>query len=160
MFAMLHLPRLTRRGFGAAVLCICTVFLLSGCGNKNPTTIRVQGKITYRGKPLEKAEVQFSPVSASADSKALQRIAAGEVDSQGVYSLSTFTKGDGALPGEYAVTVTRIKRKTSIDGVEPTGGKAEPFAPEQYARQDTTPLKASIPADASGTLNLDFELKD
>jgi hypothetical protein len=131
---------------------------IAGCGSGNPATVQIHGTIIYRGKPLQKAEVQFSPVGADS-SKGLRRIASGEVDAQGVYSLSTFTKGDGVLPGDYAVTVTRIKRKSSIDGGD-SAAKVAPFVPEVYSRQEATPLKASVPAEASGTLRFDFELKD
>jgi hypothetical protein len=138
-------------------IAICVCLMLPGCGNKNPKTIQVQGKITYRGKPLDKAEVQFSPISDK--SQALRRIASGEVDANGVYSLSTFTRGDGVLPGDYMVTVTPVKRKSGIDGEE-VAPKPSALVPEVYLRTDTTPLKATIPADASGTLERDFEIKD
>jgi hypothetical protein len=137
-------------GFGIVVSTF------SGC-SKAPGTIPVGGKITYRGKPVLKAEVQFTPVESGADG-ALRRIAAGEVDSQGVYSLSTFRKGDGALPGEYVVTITPVKIK-NIDGGDPSA-KMQKIAPDIYMQTSATPLKASIQADASGSLTLDFDLKD
>jgi len=133
------------------------LFTLPGCGPKNPATVAVQGKITYRGKPLEKAEVQFSPIGEKAG--ALRRMAVGEVDSQGVYSLNTFIKGDGVLPGEYAVTISRIKRKNGVDAVE-NYVQEPPLVPAIYGSPDQTPLKATVPADASGTLTFDFEVKD
>jgi hypothetical protein len=149
--------RFRRRFCTLFVGIIGSLLTLEGCGSKYPTTIQVQGKITYRGKPLEKGEVQFSPVNEEASS--LRRIAAGEIDSQGIYSLSTFTKGDGVLPGEYAVTITLPKRKSGIDGGD-VAVKPESFIPEKYTMPNTTPLKASIAVDASEVQQMDFEVKD
>jgi hypothetical protein len=135
----------------------CILMTLPGCGNKNPTTIPVQGRITYLGKPLTMGEVQFSPTSETPG--VLRRLAIGEIDLQGVYSLSTFAHGDGVLPGEYAVTVTLPKRKSGVEGGD-AATSIGPFVPSRYSALDKTPLKVVVPADASGTLQLDFELKD
>jgi hypothetical protein len=139
------------------VASVCMLMALPGCGNKNPRTISVQGTISYRGKPLTNGEVQFTPKSETPG--ALRRPAIGEIDLQGVYSLSTFTKGDGALAGEYAVTVTLPKRKSGVEGGDAAAAIA-PFIPSRYSAIDKTPLKVVVPADANGTLRLDFELKD
>jgi hypothetical protein len=140
------------------VCLACGFSALQGCGNSRPKTVSVQGKIIYRNKPVEKVEVQFSPVGA--ERSALQRIATGEADTDGNYSLSTFTKGDGALPGEYVVTVTQLKRKSNIDGIETGTVTQSPKVPAIYSRQDSSPFKVTIPAEASGALQFDFDLKD
>jgi hypothetical protein len=143
--------------FWRLLLSMCAVCLLQGCGSQYPTTVPIQGTITYRGKPIDKGEVQFSPKDDATGAR--RRLAVGEVDAQGSYTLSTFTKGDGAMPGEYAVTITLPKRKSGVEvaeGVAP----AEQFIPTIYSALDKTPLKATIPADASGTLRFDFVLKD
>jgi hypothetical protein len=131
--------------------------LVQGCGSGYPTTVSIQGTITYRGKPINKGEVQFSPKEDATGKP--RRLAVGEVDAQGNYSLSTFTKGDGILPGEYVVTITLPKRKSGVEVVEGAAA-TEQFVPAIYSELDKTPLKATIPADASGALRFDFDLKD
>lgn len=154
---MLSRIRVCRPHWIVVIGTIGSLLTLPGCGPRNPTTVAVQGKVTYRGKPLEKAEVQFSPIGEK--SGMLRRVAVGEVDSQGVYSLNTFTKGDGVLPGEYAVTISRIKRKNGVDAVD-NYVQEPPLVPPVYNSPDHTPLKATVPADARGTLTFDFDVKD
>jgi hypothetical protein len=60
----------------------------------------VKGSVTLDGKTLVGALVTFVPKDPSAG-----RPAYGRTDANGQFQLSTFRTDDGALPGDYKVTV-------------------------------------------------------
>jgi hypothetical protein len=74
------------------------LLLTPGCGGLKP--VWVGGKVTLDGKPLAGATVSFVPIDENKG-----RSAGGKTDNDGNFELTTFTHGDGALPGEYKVTV-------------------------------------------------------
>jgi hypothetical protein len=61
----------------------------------------VSGKVTLKEKPIEGARVVFVAKEAGG------LPASGITDEQGVYQLTTFEAGDGALAGEYLVKVAK-----------------------------------------------------
>ena len=63
---------------------------------------RVQGEVTYNGKPLAHGTINFIPQGDDG------RGASGTIQ-EGAYDLTTLTPGDGAIPGTYRVTVTAIE---------------------------------------------------
>jgi hypothetical protein len=75
-----------------------------GCGGPNASpSIKVSGVVTLEGVPLEGAKVTYNSSSGNAP-------AIGVTDSKGRFELTTFDmktlkSTDGALPGEYKVTV-------------------------------------------------------
>jgi hypothetical protein len=138
----------------AIVSCIFTLSF-AGCGKQGLTTIPVQGQVTFKGNPLTNAEIAFHPSKLYADGP--NRIAVGKLDAEGRYKLSTVTHGDGIQPGEYGVVIVPREGGRVIDA-----GENEPVSqiPRMYSLISTTPLKATIPADASGGMQFDFELKE
>lgn len=90
-----------------AVHCLAAVCLLvatSGCGGSDfPEPVPVSGTILYQGKPVEDARVTFL---STGEGKG--RSASGKTDSEGKFKLTTFSTGDGAIPGEYTVTVLKL----------------------------------------------------
>jgi hypothetical protein len=88
--AWLNLFRLTQ--FGLAMLACC-----GGCG-KGPELAQVRGTVQYDGKPLKEGKVLFTSVERG-------KPAAGQINQDGTYVLSTMRPGDGATPGKYKVTV-------------------------------------------------------
>lgn len=79
----------------------------AGCsGGDDPTTAAVSGKVTRGGQPVSGGTVMFSP-RASADKKGPPgKPAAAEVGADGTFTLTTFTKNDGAVIGKHQVTYT------------------------------------------------------
>lgn len=145
---------------GALASLIC----IAGCsGSKGPATSPVTGTVTYNGLPVESATVVFAPPSGGRPATAIS-------DAQGKYALSTFGNQDGAIPGEYKVSVT----KTVTEGQAPeltyeqmnelqTRGEPIPSAvtknvlPEKYASIATTDLSFTVKSGANDIL---LELKD
>ncbi len=84
----------------AATLCLLTLPLLTGCGDPGIGAIPVSGTVTVDGTPMEGVMVVFNPVEGT-------RAASGRTDAEGKFSLTTEINGDGALPGEYKISITK-----------------------------------------------------
>ena len=84
---------------GVVFVSLCVIGC-SGAPDDRPAVVPVTGKITYKGKPVSGALVNFS-------SEKSPRSANGMTDSDGRFSLTTFNTDDGAIPGEYQVSVTK-----------------------------------------------------
>jgi hypothetical protein len=85
------------------MLAVVLLGTASGCGTKASNYVKVSGLVTLEGAPLEGAKVTYYPSSGDAPSL-------GITNSAGRFELSTFDlktvkSFDGALPGEYKVTV-------------------------------------------------------
>ncbi len=79
------------------------------------------------------------------------------IQPDGTYRLATLRPDDGAVPGEYQVVIVSITSGPSPE----TPDAPEVWAiPKHYGNPAQSDLKASIPADASGPLQLDFALQD
>jgi len=76
--------------------------LVSGCSSNSSGTIAVTGKVTKGGQPVSGAMVTFGTTATEG------KAASGTTDASGVYELTTFVHGDGALPGSYKVTITKF----------------------------------------------------
>ncbi|MEN1678398.1 MAG: hypothetical protein AAGJ46_02320 [Planctomycetota bacterium] len=107
-----------------------------GCGSGRPDRLEVSGRIVLDGQPLTMPEgatgfVQFVPSGA--------RAAAGEIDSQGRFELTTFGDeggGDGCVPGTHVVAVTVYQQ------LSPTARRW--LAPKEYSNRKTSGLTVAI----------------
>ena len=136
-----------------------------GAGNREKT-VAVSGVVTFNNVPVEGATVTFSPGSGAAtDSKA--KAAFGVTDANGTYHLTTYALNDGAIPGNYFVTVSKqfpVERKPDPDEEnyqppEETEAKAPPPTtglPPKYATPTSSGLKAEV--KDSGAQTFDFKL--
>lgn len=97
-----------------------------GCGGGNGLTAKVSGKVTGPdGQPLTKGTVTFAPKDAAG------RIAYGDIDSSGNYTLKTNNEA-GVAPGDYDVTAIAT-------GVAPASDVPPPLlTPEKYANKATS----------------------
>jgi hypothetical protein len=77
-----------------------SVLLAVGCADDRPRTAPVEGVVTYLGKPVPNGTVVFVPESGPS--------ATGEIGPDGRYQLTTFTKGDGAVPGPHRVMIAAL----------------------------------------------------
>jgi hypothetical protein len=147
--------------------------LAIGCsqtGPDRPKTYPVSGKVTLNGEPVEGATVAFQAAKYSAS---------GTTDASGTYKLTTFAAGDGAVPGEYKVAVTKLEGGAAPAGAaggsgglasgdlaadyeapKEVEGTAEPSPPKsqlpaKYANAETSGLTATV---GEGPNNIDFDL--
>ena len=163
-------------------LWICLVAgMLAGCTAGSSGTIPVTGKVTKGGQPVSGAAVTFAP--GATDGKP----AAGTTDASGVYKLTTFVNGDGALPGSYKVTITKfpgaetpgveagkVANPQDVDAIYKSMEKqgknvlGRPTAPPKeaaneiaakFARTDTSGLTAEVKAGATNAFDFDVTEK-
>ena len=87
-------------------LAVCLCCVSQGCSDKHDAydTIPVTGLLTCEGKPVPNAVVSFRPVKAP-DSRPGNpgRMALGETDENGRFTLTTYEPGDGANIGTHVV---------------------------------------------------------
>ncbi|MEN6496254.1 MAG: carboxypeptidase-like regulatory domain-containing protein [Thermoguttaceae bacterium] len=141
------------------------VICLAGCGgakDDQPARVPVQVKVTYKNAPVEGAHVTFAPTQSG-------RPAWGTTDAEGVAHLSTFGDNDGAIPGQYQVTVskTKVEGGEQVDPNQPSSMAPNPNAkptvtlnllPKKYSVAATSGLKAEVPE--KGDKKFDFTLTD
>lgn len=143
-------------------LVVAVAAVGNGCGSDPdmPKLGKVGGTVTYKGKNVDAGHVVFTPVQGKGGDTG--QIGTGEIRSDGSYTLTTFTTGDGAILGEHVVTVQ----------VRPSGTDAYPMpkpdgsidyklpkniAPSRYAKVETSPLRCTVPA---GGTTYNIEIKD
>lgn len=140
---------------------------LAGCSREatdpnRPKTAFVNGSVNYQGKPLADAAVTFVPQTH-------EHAAIGRSDSEGHFELRSFEANDGAVPGEFKVTVVKFElqvkpptEELSDAELERREGKTEPpppksLVPEKYGSPKTSGLSVKV---VEGTNEVVLELKD
>jgi len=126
--------------FGSALL------LGTGCNPSN--TIAVTGMVTHNGKPADKAEVHFTPAEG--------RPASGVTDAQGKFTLSTFSPGDGAMPGQHKVTIVQYYPPGEPPPMTP--GPLPSRFPIKYSDPTQTPFSAKV--ERGGKNDFTFDMED
>lgn len=121
----------------SVVLAVC----LFGCGPEYPDTYKVSGKVTVGGQPASNVYVVFIPEEG--------RMGTGKTDENGDYKLTTFNKGDGAVPGEHTVTIS------NPDISEGTGNAGSAPIPPEYATRQTSTIKKTV-ENSSNTINIEL----
>jgi hypothetical protein len=145
---------------------------LAGCGGPGKP-VKVEGVVTLDGKPFSGATVTFVPAGGNG------RTANGLSEVDGSFRLTTFKPDDGALPGEYKITVSYIEPDKSAEHGDPETmdnkakmamftrmspegrakeetrqKKAHKVVPEVYTDSGRTPLKCTVPVDGKVELAL------
>lgn len=114
-----------------------------GVPSKREPTHPTRGKVYFEGTPIPGAVVVLEPV----DVKSKAKRADGAIEADGSFSLTTYRDQDGAVAGEYNVSVTW---KTS------PAGKTAKLLPARYAAAAKSGLRATI---RPGENLLVFELR-
>jgi hypothetical protein len=97
-----------------------------------PRPFPVNGTVLYNGKPVPKGTVLFTPVGSGPT-------ATGELNQDGTYRLTTYKPGDGALIGEYRVTVMAMDPVQGDPPISPP-----PLIPDKYSSLALSDLKANV----------------
>jgi hypothetical protein len=148
----------------------CGMLCLLGCGGgggdpDREETVPVSGIVTYKGDPVEGANVAFVP-NITPGQMTNMKGAFGRTDASGRFQLRTYEADDGAIPGSYKVTVTKYEGQAigeeaseedydePPEGYEPPAPKA--LLPTQYSNMRTTPLEANITSGEPADLKLEL----
>lgn len=146
--------RVLRASFFALGLAVLS---MSGCG-PGTGVVPVQGTVKFEGSTLPKGTVRFYPKTGG-------RPAIGQIQSDGSYKLGTKVAGDGALPGEYLVTIEASETNTvgqapSSLEEELTMGQAKTtvkyLVPPKYASKDNSGLTRTV---EPGNNEINFDLQ-
>jgi len=113
------------------LLCACL-----GCGKG---TVDVRARVTLDGQPLEGAAVTLVGVG---DTK--NRPATGISDAEGNVRFTTFEPGDGVLPGEYKVLVSKMPK--SVDEEFANVDLNDPESYEQMMARQRSAIVAYTPS--------------
>ena len=129
-----------------AIVFVSLIFLL-GCSSSHGTA-SVSGKVLYKDQPVEGATVILHPKAEGPTAKPAQ----GKSDSSGHFTVTTyFGPGEqptGALPGDYAVTVTKIDEpQGTFDPHKDPPPKNH--LPAKYSTPQQSPLTVTIKPGAN-----------
>ena len=119
-------------------LAVIVAVNICGCESGGlPGTIPVGGKVLYQGEPVSQGTVLYSPVDTNSG-----RLARGALQADGSFELTTLKSGDGALPGEYRVSVLSYKPHPGEPG---RGGVDADSPPPEIVREHYVPARYTDP---------------
>jgi hypothetical protein len=145
---------------------------VAGCGSDSAKADRqkvtpVTGTVTYKNQPVAGATVTFR-----GDGKILPAVAL--TDAAGKFKCTTYDAGDGAIPGEHSVTVTKSVSngpelpKPGVDGhkqmenamLRGQRGENVPstvhLVPEKYAEPASSPLHFTVKDGEPNDFNIEL----
>ena len=148
------------------------LFTAVGCGGpETEPPVPVSGKIMYKGKPVDGAQVTFLSKAQTGG-----RSASGRTGADGAFKLTTFKTDDGAIPGDYAITVSKSEKTTSQEtdvakgvygadygAMMDAAAKGTPIAekdsdlPLKYSNAAESGLERSVAKDSVNEFQIDLE---
>lgn len=146
------------------------VLATAGCSRSRlPQVVPAGGVITYRGAAVEGASVMFVPIGGGKE-----KAATAVTNASGKFQLSTFGQADGAMPGQYKVTVFKSatiaesgdienqvdEKKVAMqaEGQAIPEVESAPLLPEKYSSAQSTVLDATV--KEGGKNEFTFDLQD
>jgi len=159
---------MSNKNFYCAFWAILGLILAVGCGKPGIGTVPVTGTVKVDGTPMEGVTVVFNPDAGG-------RAASGLTDAQGVYKMTTEIAGDGALPGQYKIAVSKHENLADdlpkdVDPNDPKSldaiyskvdtrkvAKSKSFIAAMYQNPAGSGLTAQV--TAAGPNKFDFDVK-
>jgi hypothetical protein len=143
-------PSAVTRSLAAALLL---ALLLPGC-KEQPVMVPVSGRVAYRGRPLNFGSVMFQHRSGG-------QPAAGTIQPDGSFQLSTLKPGDGTRLGPHLVRIACFEgndpnRQQKMPTGEAVLGKS--LIPRKYGSFGGSGLEVEVKSD--GPQEFAFELVD
>ncbi len=126
------------------LIAFCAALVIGCSGGGGPQTAPVSGTVTYDGQPVAGVKVVFIPKEGGS------RNASGVTDAQGRFQLTMFEENDGAVPGEYSVSISEATGADlgDISAEDPSAayGDAMEAAATGEMGADASEEEAKIPA--------------
>jgi hypothetical protein len=155
-YVSVRLPQPTAIG----TFVVIALAVAAGC-DSGPKTGQVRGVVTYKDKAVPEGTVTFYPVTSG-------RPATGRIQTGGAYELSTFGGDDGAIVGEYKVSVEAkrvvgaapepksLEEELAREGLTaPAQSSIQWLVPREYSSAESSGLTATV---SSGKNEIDFNL--
>lgn len=124
-------------------IVVSLVVFESGC-KRHPRVVPVSGVVRYNGKPLPFGSILFQPNKG--------QTAAGDIQADGSFKLSSYADDDGAVPGSHRVSVSCFEGQRPGKSPPPGGGGVslgKLLIPLKYTRLGSSGLTAEV-KDAAG----------
>lgn len=159
------MPHPSRRATLLLATALLAVVPLAGCGSKAvgvDGTVPVQGTVKLKGTPLAGATVTFAPSGSG-------RSASAVTDPQGKFQLTTLKPGDGAMPGDYKVTVSKLEPVGKVYTQEemndyynkhqkaPPSPEMKNAVADKYSKGESSGLSASVKGSGKNEFSFDVE---
>jgi hypothetical protein len=128
------------------------LLLFAGCGRNGPEVVPVAGKITYAGGPWPRGGMLFFTSAEPAAGMPI-RPAWARFDTSGQFRATSFSSGDGLVPGRYAVSVE------AWDTAPVMGSKRLPrsLVPQKYQSPKTSGLEVVV-ASGQGKVTVAWDV--
>lgn len=138
---------LSRRSISCYVLpflfAVCSV--TSGCSEQK--SFPVEGKVTFKGGGDAKELAGYGVTFESQEQKVS---ASGEVQADGTFKMSTFTEGDGAVPGKHKVAIT--PKPPELDKPSP-----KPLIDLRYADPAQSGIEVEVKKEKTNPITIEVE---
>ncbi len=129
---------LKRQSAISACLIIALLLVAIGCGSGSSLDLgRVEGTVTFDGKPLDHGRVVFSPEKGTSGPQAV-----GNIQSDGSFRMQT-GPDDGAPLGKHVVTV-HCRQKPTPEQERDMAFIPKSLIPDKYSKEDQTPLRFEV----------------
>ena len=139
-------PKCIEQGWLSVLIAASFSLVAAGCGNNLPQTVPVRGQITFAGGPCPKQGViNFSPIEPAPGMP--RRPGSGHFGTDGKFVATSFSRGEGLVPGRYSVRIDCWKRPPQGDGKPPLSYVAAAYIPPE--------LKVS---GSSGTIEFNLDV--
>jgi hypothetical protein len=147
-----------------ACVAVLGLAAAAGCGGdkpkwQRPKPVHAGGVVRLNGQPLESALVTFTNPTLGVS-------ASGRSDAEGKFTLTTFEQGDGAVPGKYKVSVSKVIAppglvdKTAAPVMRRAGAPPAPqprwLIPKRYGNAETSGLTAEVSEAGSSEIVLEL----
>ncbi|MEX2171410.1 MAG: hypothetical protein WD851_18975 [Pirellulales bacterium] len=132
-----------------AVLVVLCLSISGGCGDGRPERIHVTGRVTFDGGDCPSdGRLIFSPGEPAPGFPMRPGIATFDTD--GEFEATTWTEGDGLMPGTYRVGVEcwKVEPEFQVAGVS--------FVPGKYMHPRTSEIQLEI-APGSDDVRIDYD---
>jgi hypothetical protein len=122
------------------LLLVLAVSAETGCGDSGVRTVPVNGKVTFvGGPPPTGGTIIFSPTTVAEGVP--NRPGRAQFDKQGSFTVTSFQKDDGLLPGTYHPNISCWKGN-------PDSNDPSSFERLNYVPKDFKPEPVTVSADA------------